>query len=37
MGALIYNQNLSQRKNGELINYRDEWWRNITNLDDKKD
>ena len=36
LGALIYNQNLSQKKNGKLINYRDEWWRSITNLDDKK-
>ncbi len=36
MGALIYNQNLSQKKNGILINYRDEWWRDITNIDDKK-
>ena len=36
MGALIYNQNLSIRKNGKLVNYRDEWWRNITNLDDNK-
>ena len=36
MGALIYNQNLSNRKNSKLINYRDEWWRNITNIDDKK-
>ena len=35
-GALVYNQNLIQKKNGELINYRDEWWRSITNLDDKK-
>ena len=35
-GALIYNQNLFQKKNGKLINYRDEWWRSITNLDDKK-
>jgi hypothetical protein len=35
MGALVYNQNLSQKKNGELINYRDEWWRSITNIDDK--
>ena len=36
LGALIYNQNLSQKKNGKLINYRDEWWRSITNLDGKK-
>ena len=35
MGALVYNQNLSQKKNGKLINYRDEWWRSITSLDDK--
>ena len=35
IGALIYNQNLSQKKNGILINYRDEWWKSITNLDDK--
>jgi len=34
-GALVYNQNLIQKKNGELINYRDEWWRSITSLDDK--
>ena len=36
MGALIYNQNLSQRKNGTLTNYQDEWWRHITNLVDNK-
>ena len=36
MGALIYNQNLSQKKNGTLTNYQDEWWRDITNVDDKK-
>ena len=36
MGALVYNQNLSQNKNGKLINHRDEWWRSITSLDDKK-
>ena len=36
LGALIYNQNLSQKKNGKLINYQDEWWRNITNIDDIK-
>ena len=36
LGVLIYNQNLSQKKNGKLINYRDEWWRNIFNLDDNK-
>ena len=36
MGALIYNQNLFQKKIGKLINYRDEWWRSITSLDDKK-
>ncbi len=36
LGTLIYNQNLSQKKNGKLINYQDEWWRSIANLDDKK-
>ena len=36
LGALIYNQNLFQKRNGKLINYRDEWWRSITSLDDKK-
>ncbi|MBC8295172.1 MAG: DeoR family transcriptional regulator [Pelagibacterales bacterium] len=36
MGALIYNQNLSNRKNSSLINYRDEWWRTIANIDGKR-
>ena len=36
LGTLIYNQNISQKKNGKLIHYQDEWGRSITNLDDKK-
>tara|TARA_Y100000590_G_scaffold320471_1_gene362819 strand:+ start:314 stop:1288 length:975 start_codon:yes stop_codon:yes gene_type:complete len=35
LGVLIYNQNLSQKSNGKLIHYRDEWWRDITNIGDK--
>ena len=36
MGALIYNQNLSNKKNNKLINYRDEWSRNFADIDNKK-
>jgi hypothetical protein len=35
-GSLVYNQNLFMKKNGKSNHYRDEWWRDIVHMGDKK-
>ena len=35
-GSLVYNKNLFMKKNGKFNHYRDEWWRDIVHMGDKK-